>query len=89
MLFAERGIAMQSIGLGTIFNVVITELEDVRNYREFQQSNFTLRRELDFYLLSQGIYTKPLNRYSLSTMHGENEINRTLEAYDYALSKMS
>ncbi|MDM5337247.1 hypothetical protein QUF84_08470 [Fictibacillus enclensis] len=61
----------------------------MRNYREFQQSNFTLRRELDFYLLSQGIYTKPLNRYSLSTMHGENEINRTLEAYDYALSKMS
>ncbi|MDM5198102.1 hypothetical protein QUF79_08730 [Fictibacillus enclensis] len=55
--------------------------------RKFQQSNFTLRRELDFY--SQGIYTKPLNRYSLSTMHGKNEINRTLEAYDYALYKMS
>ncbi|SDM49418.1 glutamate-1-semialdehyde 2,1-aminomutase [Fictibacillus solisalsi] len=88
-IFAERGIAMKPIGMGTIFNVVITELEEVKNYREFQKSNFSLRRELDFYLLSQGIYTKPLNRYSLSAMHGEKEINHTLEAYDYALSKMT
>lgn len=85
-LFAHRGIAMQTIGLGSIFNVVITEKEHVLNYRDFQQSNFALRKEIDFHLFTEGIYTKPLNRYSLSTVHGEKEIRLTLEAYDRILS---
>jgi len=86
-LFARRGIAVQTVGLGTIFNVVITELEQVRNYRDLQQSNFELRRKIDFHLLAEGIYNKPLNRYSLSVAHGEKEISQTLEAYDKVLSQ--
>lgn len=86
-LFASKGIAMQTIGLGTIFNVVITDKERVRNYRDLQESNFSLRREIDFHLLTEGIYTKPLNRYSVSTAHGEKEINATLDAYDRVLFK--
>jgi glutamate-1-semialdehyde 2,1-aminomutase len=87
-LFASRGICVQTIGLGSIFNVVITEKERVRNYRDMQQSNFALRKEIDFKLFEEGIYSKPLNRYSLSTAHGEKEINDTLEAYDRVLAKM-
>jgi glutamate-1-semialdehyde 2,1-aminomutase len=87
-LFAARGIAMQTIGVGTIFNVVITDKEQIRNYRDLQESNFALRKEIDFHLLNEGIYTKPLNRYSMSTAHGEKEINATLEAYDRVLSRM-
>lgn len=87
-LFTSRGINMQTIGLGSIFNVVITEKEIVRNYRDMQQSNFALRKEIDFNLFAEGIYSKPLNRYSLSTAHGEKEINDTLEAYDRVLAKM-
>ncbi|MGG1572066.1 aspartate aminotransferase family protein [Fictibacillus sp. NRS-1165] len=87
-LFEERGIGMHTIGLGAIFNVVITEQERIRNYRDFQQLNFPMRKELDFSLLTQGIYTKPMNRYSMSTVHGEKEIHRTLEAYEYVLSKI-
>lgn len=86
--FEKRGIAMQTIGLGSIFNVVITEKEQVRNYRDLQQANFSMRKELDFGLLAKGIYTKPLNRYSMATVHGEKEVDRTLEAYDAVLSKM-
>lgn len=87
-MFASRGIHMQTIGVGSIFNVVITEKETVRNYRDMQQSNFALRKEIDFHLFNEGIYSKPLNRYSLSTAHGEKEINNTLEAYDRVLGKM-
>jgi glutamate-1-semialdehyde 2,1-aminomutase len=87
-LFKTRGIAMQTIGVGTIFNVVITDKEQVHNYRDLQESNFALRKEIDFHLLNEGIYTKPLNRYSMSTAHGENEINATLEAYDRVLSRI-
>ncbi|AIX08239.1 MULTISPECIES: aspartate aminotransferase family protein [Bacillus] len=87
-LFEYRGITVQTIGLGSIFNVVITEEEKVRNYRDLQQANFSMRKELDFGLLSKGIYTKPLNRYSMATVHGEKEVDYTLEAYDTVLSKM-
>lgn len=84
-LFAERGIVMQTVGLGSIFNIVITEQDQVLNYRQLQQSNFQMRKKLDFGLLNEGIYTKPLNRYSMSTAHGEKEVAKTLEAYDKVL----
>ncbi|KAB2332243.1 aspartate aminotransferase family protein [Cytobacillus depressus] len=87
-LFAKRGIAVQTVGLGSIFNVVITEKEKIFNYRDFQHSNFALRKKLDFHLLTEGIYTKPLNRYSMATVHGEKEINYTLEAYNKVLTKL-
>lgn len=87
-LFEHRGVTMQTIGQGSIFNVVITEKEKIRNYRDLQQANFSIRKELDFGLLSEGIYTKPLNRYSMATVHGKKEVDRTLEAYDTVLSKM-
>lgn len=86
-LFVRRGIPVQTIGLGSIFSLVITEKERVRNYRDLQQSDFALRKQIDFHLFAEGIYTKPLNRYSLSTAHGEKEISLTLEAYDRVLSK--
>ena len=43
------------------------------NYRDLQQANFSLRKDIDYHLLSLGVYTKPLNRYSISTVHGEKE----------------
>jgi len=87
-LFSAKNIRAQTIGIGSIFNVVITDLDEVKNYRDLQQSNFALRKEIDYHLLVEGIYMKPLNRYSLSTVHGEKEINRTLEAYETVLNKL-
>lgn len=87
-LFSAKDIPVHTIGLGSIFNVVITEKESVRNYRDLQASHFSLRKEIDYHLLTQGVYTKPLNRYSLSTAHGDIEIDKTLEAYRKTLNKL-
>ncbi|TMN21664.1 aspartate aminotransferase family protein [Lentibacillus cibarius] len=87
-LFGKYGISMQTVGVGSIFNVVITEKETINHYRDLQQSDFALRRELDLGLLTQGIYTKPLNRYSIATVHGQREVNQTLEAYEKVLSEL-
>ncbi|WP_394141743.1 aspartate aminotransferase family protein [Cytobacillus oceanisediminis] len=87
-LFTAKGIAMKAVGKGTIFNVVLTEKEEILNYRDLQQSDFVTRKIIDFHLLNHGIYTKPLNRYSLSTVHGKKEIDLTLEAYENVLSKL-
>ena len=50
-LFAAKGVNARAIGMGSIFNVVITEKDEVKNYRELQQSDFALRKEIDYHLL--------------------------------------
>ncbi|ARJ39578.1 glutamate-1-semialdehyde 2,1-aminomutase [Sporosarcina ureae] len=87
-LFSQKGINVQTIGMGSIFNIIITEKENVHNYRDLQESNFALRKEIDYHLLTKGVYTKPLNRYSLSTVHGMKEIDKTLEAFKLTLNKL-
>lgn len=37
---------------------------------------------------AKGIYTKPLNRNSMSTVHGAKEIESTLEMYEDTLKKL-
>ncbi len=87
-LLSAKGIHSKTVGRGSIFNLIITDKENIKNYRDLQKSNFALRKEIDYHLLAQGIYTKPLNRYSLSTVHGEKEIEKTLEAYRKTLQKL-
>lgn len=85
-LFFEKGIAMQAMGIGSMFNIILTD-QPLSNYRDFMLSDIELRKRIDLHLLDEGIYVKPGNRYSLSTMHGEQEIEKTLDAYKKVLSK--
>lgn len=80
-------IPVQTIGMGSIFNVVLTN-DPIANYRDLQKANLTLRKELDFHLLSLGVYTKPLNRYSMSIAHGDREIQHTIDAYETAIKRV-
>lgn len=87
-LFLQKGIAVKTLGLGSIFNLIFTEKDKILNYRDLQNADFSLRRELDFQLINEGIYTKPLNRYSISSAHGQEEIDKTLEAYDKVIRRL-
>ncbi|HEX7066109.1 MAG TPA: aspartate aminotransferase family protein [Bacillales bacterium] len=86
-LFFNKGIDMQTLGIGSMFNIALTD-RDIYNYRDYQKSNFELRKRIDMALLDKGVYTKPLNRYSLSTCHGEEEIAKTVEAYRKVLMEI-
>lgn len=87
-LFSQRGMAVQTLGLGSIFNLIFTEKDQILNYRDLQSADFELRRELDFQLINEGIYTKPLNRYSISSAHGQDEIDQTLDAFEKVIRKL-
>lgn len=88
-MFAAKGVGVLTVGEGSIFNLVITEQSEIWNYRDLQASaNFLARKEIDYHLLANGIYTKPLNRYSIATVHGDKEIDRTLEAYAIVLTTL-
>ncbi|OEH92475.1 aspartate aminotransferase family protein [Bacillus solimangrovi] len=87
-LFIKKSIPMKAIGKGTIFSVILTEENEIHNYRDIQKTNLELRKKIDYGLLNEGIYTKPLNRYSLSTAHTDKEVELTIKAYDKVLSQL-
>lgn len=86
LLGEKAKVPLKAIGIGTIFSVVCTREQRISHYRDLQKSNLSLRKELDFHLLNEGVYTKPLNRYSISTAHGERELELTLRAYETILN---
>lgn len=87
-IYAEHGIHVLTPGLGSMFNVVISELDDIKTYRDLQKSDFITRKKADYALLTEGIYNKPCNRYNMCTAHTDDMIDITLEAYEKALKKI-
>ncbi|MGO4888505.1 aspartate aminotransferase family protein [Anaerobacillus sp. MEB173] len=87
-LFASKGIPMKAIGTGSIFSVVLTDEQKIQNYRDLQQTDLATRKKLDEQLLNEGIYVKPLNRYSMSTAHRIEEVEKTVAAYERVLNNM-
>lgn len=83
-LYAGYGISMKTVGAGSIFTIAFTDKE-VKNYRDLQNTNIKLREKIDYELLQLGVYTKPLNRYSLSVVHTEKDILDTIDAHEKAI----
>lgn len=76
----DRGIPAVTQGKGSIFNVLITD-RPARSYRDVLATDLAVRRALDLALLEQGVYNRPLNRFSLSIAHTQEVIDRTVEAF--------
>ncbi len=83
-LYERFGIPMQTVGVGSIFNIVLAEGR-IRNYRDMNKADTALRKELDYELLEHGVYTKPLNRYSMSVAHTEKDIAQTIDTHEKAI----
>ncbi|MDQ0879457.1 aspartate aminotransferase family protein [Peribacillus sp. V2I11] len=86
-VYKKHGLNMQTVGMGSIFNMILAE-GPIKNYRDMSRANTKLRKEIDYELLKLGIYTKPLNRYSMSVVHTEEDILRTVEAHDEAIGRI-
>ncbi|WP_048601980.1 aspartate aminotransferase family protein [Rubeoparvulum massiliense] len=83
-VYARHGIPMQTVGMGSIFSILLTA-DPIKNYRDVSQVDMDLRKRIDYKLLELGIYSKPMNRYSMSTAHDEEDMARTVEAHEQAL----
>ncbi|HLR60483.1 MAG TPA: aspartate aminotransferase family protein [Pseudogracilibacillus sp.] len=86
-MYASYNINMQTIGMGSIFNIIFTD-QPIKSYRDMWKANIELRQEIDTELLSLGVYLKPLNRYSMSTVHSTEDIDFTVKAHESALNKV-
>ncbi|RSL30995.1 aspartate aminotransferase family protein [Salibacterium salarium] len=87
-LFHHYKVQGGTVGIGSIFSVVLTNKEKIQNYRDLQQTDLATRKEIDFRLLQKGIYTKPMSRYSVSTSHTEEDIDKTIMAFDQVLQEV-
>ncbi|MEH7225786.1 aspartate aminotransferase family protein [Bacillus sp. JJ1566] len=83
-LYHSYGIPLQTVGMGSIFNLVHTN-HRIRNYRDLLAADMNLRKKIDYELLKLGIYTKPLNRYSMSIVHTEEDIKETIRKHERAI----
>jgi glutamate-1-semialdehyde 2,1-aminomutase len=83
-VYKQYNIPMQTLGEGSIFNIILSE-NKIKNYRDMINTNSGLRKEIDYELLKLGIYTKPLNRYSMSVVHNYDDINKTVDAHKKAI----
>jgi glutamate-1-semialdehyde 2,1-aminomutase len=86
-LYHSYDIPMQTVGMGSIFNIVLTDKE-IKNYRDMNSADMELRKEIDYVLLNLGTYSKPLNRYSMSTVHSMDDINFTINAHEEAIKRV-
>lgn len=86
-IFKEKGIQMQTVGVGTVFNILLTDVK-IEKFRDIQTSDFATRKKIDYLLLMEGIYNKPTNRYSVSVMHDDDVLDRTFDAYHKAMKKL-
>jgi glutamate-1-semialdehyde 2,1-aminomutase len=86
-LAKQYELPLQTLGTGTIFNVLMTQ-EAVHNYRDLGANQSQLRLALDYLLMENGVYSKPLNRFSLSTAHGPAEIKATLDAFEKSMAAL-
>lgn len=87
-IYAKHGIKILTPGIGTMFNIAVTDLDQITNYRNMQKSNFELRKRVDYSMLLEGVYNKPGNRYNLSTAHTDSVIDFTAEACEKAFARI-
>lgn len=85
--FEKNGIHILTLGIGAMFNICITEQEEIKSYRDMKKCDTGLRRKIDYMLMNEGIYNKPCTRYHMSTAHDEGIIDDTIEAYKLVLEK--
>jgi glutamate-1-semialdehyde 2,1-aminomutase len=80
----SHGLEHTAEGRGTMFNYYLGS-ETVNCYRDVIKSNQKLRRILDLLLLTEGVYNKPLNRYSMMLSHEDDDITEVVGAMSRVL----
>lgn len=83
-IYASHGIRVKTPGIGAMFNICITDQEEILTHRDLRKCNMELRRRVDYALLLEGVYNKPCKRYNMSTVHTAEVIDVTLEAHERA-----
>lgn len=87
-IYAKHGFHVLTPGVGSMFNIVVTDKSEILTYRDLASADFETRKKVDYALLTEGVYNKPGNRYNMCTAHTDEIIDFTLDAYEKAFAKL-
>lgn len=87
-IYAKNGYHVLTPGIGSMFNIVVTDKEEILTYRDLAGADSEMRKKVDYALLTEGVYNKPGNRYNMCTAHTDDVIDFTLDAYEKAFTKL-
>jgi glutamate-1-semialdehyde 2,1-aminomutase len=91
-VFRRRGIKAVVQGFGPMFQIYFTELEAIRNYRDYCGHVDTKKySRFVHYLLDHGIYMTPSNglHWIISTAHSEEDVEALVRVADQACAQLS
>jgi glutamate-1-semialdehyde 2,1-aminomutase len=83
----RRGVPLEVTGFGTAFSVHFTERSSLGNYRDTLGDERMVLRSWLRECLKEGLYLLPDGRMYTSVVHTDEQISRTLEAFDRALAR--
>lgn len=80
----DLGLPVQAIGEGPVFQAFFTERE-IRNYQDSREADASLAWDFGLELLNRGLFHTPGAKFYVSTVHSDEDVARTLEAFEGAL----
>ena len=83
----RRGVPLEVTGFGTAFSVHFTETSSLGNYRDTLGDERTVLRSWLRECLKEGVYLLPDGRIYTSVAHTDEQMSKTLEAFDRALAR--
>lgn len=85
--FDKFGISHKMYGTGGIMNYTLSDNE-IFTFRDLSKSSMQQRKQIDSLMLGMGIYLVPGSRFSLSLVHSDEDINKTIKTLDTALNEI-
>jgi glutamate-1-semialdehyde 2,1-aminomutase len=80
----DLGMPLQATGEGPVFQVFFID-RPIRNHQDGRAADASLAWDFGLELLKRGLFHTPGAKFYVSTVHGEQEVARTLEAFEGAL----
>ncbi len=84
-----NGLPLVTVGLGSVFSVHFGLAEAPRTYRDVLAVDAPRYERFRLALLNEGIYLLPDARWYIGAMHGETELEFTLQAIHRAMRQVS
>jgi glutamate-1-semialdehyde 2,1-aminomutase len=88
-LGAAHGLAVQTPGEDAVFGVRFTEREQLRTWEDLLTADKSLGFRWAIELIKRGILVNPNEKFYISTVHSDADVDRTLEAADEAFAEVA
>ncbi|MGH6954232.1 MAG: aspartate aminotransferase family protein [Alphaproteobacteria bacterium] len=87
-LARRHGHAIRIQGYGTVFHPAFTDMDEITDYRSFTKVDALKQRAFVTRLQHAGVRLTTRGTWFLSTAHGEDDVERSLEAADRILAEL-